>query len=106
MNCPYCREGFEEQGALAPWECPRCSTSVHAECAADHQGCVTFGCAGVELRPGRVTAKLPALRPRLGARVSARRALRVAGELVAAPWEPLALAALALLGLASLALQG
>ncbi|MEZ6186604.1 MAG: hypothetical protein R3F62_16535 [Planctomycetota bacterium] len=106
MNCPYCREGFEEQGALAPWECPRCSTAVHAECAADHQGCVTFGCEGVELRPGRVTAELRVLTPRLGARVGARRALRAAVDVVAAPLEPLALAALALLGLASLALQG
>lgn len=106
MNCPYCREGFEARGALAPWACGACGTAVHAECAAAHAGCVTYGCGGVELAPAELPATRAALSPRWPLKVQARQVAQDAWACLGAPLSGWALVALAALGCGALAWHG
>ena len=105
MICPYCRGGFEEQGPSAPWACAACGTAVHAECAAAHEGCVTYGCTSVELAPARLSARRGTLAPRLPLRTRARAALADSLAFAGAPLSAWAVAAYALLGVGALALR-
>lgn len=53
IRCPYCRADLE--GDLV--ECGGCSTSYHAECAAEHPTCCVLGCEGA-LAPRSPQAEL------------------------------------------------
>jgi hypothetical protein len=43
-TCPFCHGPFLTTEKL--WECPRCSTVHHTECASENQKCAILGCGG------------------------------------------------------------
>lgn len=54
-QCPYCHAGFTSSERI--WECPRCKTSIHDECARQHGGCTVLGC-------GALVGDVPGAAPR------------------------------------------
>ncbi len=47
-TCPYCHDVL---ASAAVWECPRCRTAHHAECARSHGTCTVLGCGAAFERP-------------------------------------------------------
>lgn len=43
-TCPFCRAAVRR--GEATWECPRCATLHHQECAKENHRCTVLGCEG------------------------------------------------------------
>ena len=95
MKCPYCHQDLGWQALL---HCVRCQTPLHAECAALHGGCVTFGCQSERLLNGPPTSPAE-LRLRASRRQRLRRGLRAGLSWGGRLWEDPALLLFGLAGL-------